>query len=77
MNTDIPSSARAVKMRRFTPLTPTIDRPFTVMSVVPLMLEMPLMGFWSLAISSFIIVPGAEGWKVFFTFMGMCFTHTG
>ena len=73
----MPFTARAVKMRRFTPMTPTIERPVTVMRVVPLMLDMPLMALRSLLAFSFIIVPGLLGLKVFFTLMGMFFTHTG
>ena len=77
MNTLMPLSARAVKMRRFTPMTPTIDRPVTVMRAVPLMLDMPLMGLRSLSILSLMIVPGFCGLKVFFTRMGIFFTQTG
>ena len=77
MNTDMPFSARHENIRLFTPMTPTIDRPVTVMSVVPLMLDIPLMGFWSLSISCFIRVPSNDGLKVFFTLIGMFFTQTG
>ena len=73
----MPLSARVVKMRRFTPITPTIDRPVTVMSEVPLMLEIPLMGRRSSSVSSCITVPCPSGLKVFFTMMGIFFTHTG
>ena len=76
-NTLMPLSARAVKMRRLTPITPTIDNPVTVMRVVPLMLDIPLMGFWLFSILFFMMVPGASGLKVFFTLIGMFFTHTG
>ena len=77
MNTEMPLLARVVKMRRLTPMTPTIERPVTVMSVVPLMLEIPLMGFWSFSIWSLMSVPGCSGLKVFFTLMGMFLTQTG
>ena len=77
MNTDMPLSARAVKMRLFTPITPTMLRPVTVISVVPLMLEIPLMGFESLSILPFITEPGLSGLKVFFTSMGIFLIHTG
>ena len=50
MNTEMPLLASVVKIRRFTPITPTIDRPVTVISDVPLMLEIPLMGLSSLSI---------------------------
>ena len=70
INTLMPFSARAVKMRRFTPITPTIDRPVTVISAVPLMLEIPLMGLRSFSISSLMIVPGFSGLNVFFTHTG-------
>ena len=77
MNTDIPLSASVVKMRRLTPMTPTIDRPVTVIRVVPLMLLMPLMGFRSSSILSLMSVPGCVGLKVFLTRMGMCLMQTG
>ena len=77
MNTEMPLSARQVKIRRFTPMTPTMDRPLTVMSVVPLMLEMPRMGFSPRCMSFLMMVPGASGLKVFFTQMGMFLTQTG
>ena len=77
MNTEIPLLASVVKIRRFTPITPTIERPVTVISVVPLIEEIPLIGFWSFSIWSFIKVPGCSGLKVFFTLMGMFFTQTG
>ena len=73
----MPRLARAVKMRRLTPITPTIERPVTVMSAVPLMELMPLMGLWSLAISALMVVPRLVGLKVFLTLMGMFFTQTG
>ena len=44
MNTEMPLSASAVKIRLFTPITPTMASPDTVMSEVFLMLEMPLIG---------------------------------
>ena len=77
MNTEIPLSARAVKMRRFTPITPTIERPDTVINDVPDMLEIPLIGFRSFSILSFIRVPANEGLNVFFTLIGIFLTHTG
>ena len=77
MNTDIPLSARAVNMRLLTPITPTIDRPVTVISVVPLMLDMPLIGFLSLSTVALMTVPCASGLNVFLTIIGMFFTHTG
>ena len=69
--------ASAVKIRRFTPITPTMERPVTVISVVPDILEIPLMGLESLSIFSLIKVPGKEGLNVFFTLIGMFFTQTG
>ena len=77
MNTDMPFSANTEKMRRFTPMTPTIDRPVTVMSVVPLMLEIPLMGLASLSIFCLMSVPGWSGLNVFLMRMGIFFTQTG
>ena len=76
-NTLTPSLARVEKMRWLTPITPTIDRPDTVMSDVPLMEEIPLMGFWSFSISSFIIVPLLDGLKVLRTLMGIWRIQTG
>ena len=77
INTEIPSLARAVKIRRFTPMTPTMERPVTVMSAVPLIEEIPLIGFWSLSILFLIMVPGASGLKVFLTLIGILLTQTG
>ena len=77
INTLMPLSARQVKMRRFTPITPTIERPDTVMSVVPLMLEIPLMLLESSLTSSLMMEPGASGLNVFLTRMGMCLMQTG
>ena len=77
MNTEMPLLARAVKIRRLTPMTPTIERPVTVISVVPLILEIPLIGFSSFSIWSLISVPGCSGLKVFLTLMGIFLTQTG
>ena len=77
MNTDMPPLVRAVNMRWFTPMTPTIDSPVTVMSVVPPILDIPLMGFRSLSTLFLMMVPGLSGLKVFFTRIGMFLTHTG
>ena len=77
MNTDMPPLVRAVKMRWLTPMTPTMDRPATVISVVPLMLDIPLMDLWSFLTFCLMTVPGFSGLKVFFTLMGMFLTQTG
>ena len=77
MNTEIPLLARVVNIRRFTPITPTIESPVTVISVVPLILLIPLIGFWSFSMWSLIRVPGCSGLNVFLTFMGIFFMHTG
>ena len=77
MNTEMPSLARAVKIRRFTPITPTMERPVTVMSAVPLIEEIPLIGFWSPSILFLMMVPGASGLKVFLTLIGIFLTQTG
>ena len=77
INTDMPLFANAVNILRFTPITPTIDKPVTVINAVPLMLEIPFMALVSLFISFFIMVPGFFGLKVFFTLIGMFFMHTG
>ena len=58
-------------------MTPTIDSPVTVISVVSLMLDIPLIGFRSLSIFDLIIVPLPLGLKVFFISIGMFFTQTG
>ena len=73
----MPWLAKAVKMRRFTPMTPTIDRPETVISVVPLMLEMPLMALRSFSTLFLIMVPGPSGLNVFLTLMGIFLMQTG
>ena len=78
MNTEMPLSAKAEKLTdEFTPITPTIDRPVTVISEVPLMLDIPLMGLRSSRGLALITVPGSEGLKVFFTRMGIFLTQTG
>ena len=77
MNTEIPLLARVVKIRRFTPITPTIDRPVTVIRVVPLIEEIPLMGFMSSSIFSLMRVPGCSGLNVFLTLMGIFLMQTG
>ena len=41
----IPLLARELKIRRLTPTTPTIERPVTVITVVPLIDDKPLIGF--------------------------------
>ncbi len=77
INAEIPPVVRAVKIRWFTPMTPTIERPVTVISVVSLILEIPFIGLKSLAIFCLIIVPGLLGLNVFFTLMGIFLMHTG
>ena len=77
IKTEMPLLASVVKIRRFTPMTPTIERPVTVMSEVPLMLEIPLMGLSSLSIFDLMSVPGCSGLKVFLTLIGIFFTQTG
>ena len=77
INTEMPLLASVVKIRRFTPITPTIDRPVTVMSDVPLILEIPLIGFWSSSILALMRVPGCSGLNVFLTLIGIFLTQTG
>ena len=74
---EMPPLVSAVKMRRFTPITPTIERPVTWMIAASEMLDMPLMGFPSFPILLLITEPVPLGLKVFLTLMGMFFTHTG
>ena len=76
-NTLMPWSARAVKIRRFTPMTPTMERPDTVMSVVPLIDEMPRMALLSFSTFPLMMVPRPSGLNVFFTRMGMFLMQTG
>ena len=73
----MPLLAKTVNIRRLTPITPTIDRPATVMSAVSLMLEMPRMGLSVFSTFCLMVVPSALGLKVFLIRMGMFFTHTG
>ena len=54
-----------------------MDKPDTVINVVPLMLDMPLMLLVSSTTSSLMMEPGASGLKVFFINMGMCLMQTG
>ena len=76
-NTLIPLLAKAEKIRRLTPMTPTMDKPETVINVVPFILEIPLIGFWSSAMSLLITVPFPEGLNVFLMRIGIFFTQTG
>ena len=77
IKTEMPLLARAVKILRFTPMTPTIERPVTFMRATPLMLEIPLISLSSGEILDLIIVPGFSGLNVLSTFIGISFTHTG
>ena len=76
-NTLMPLSASAVNIRLFTPITPTIDRPDTVISVVPLILEIPRIALLLFSILLLITVPLFSGLKVFLTCIGMFLIHTG
>ena len=67
MNTLMPPAANVVKMRRFTPITPTIDIPLTVTMLISLTDEMPRMGRCEEQASRRITLPAAEGLKVFLT----------
>ena len=77
MNTLMPFCANALKMRKFTPITPTMPKPVTVIRVVSLIEEIPLMAFEPESTSCLIMVPGASGLKVFFIRMGIFLWHTG
>ena len=57
----MPLSASELKMRRLTPTTPTMDRPVTVMSVVSLMDDMPLIGFPLFSMCDLMTVPFLSG----------------
>ena len=57
INTLIPFCANALKIRKFTPITPTIPRPVTVIKLVSLMDEIPLMALEPELTSCFMIVP--------------------
>ena len=77
INTLMPPSASVVKMRRFTPITPTIAEPLTVTMLISFTEDMPRMGRSDCAASFEMTVPSASGLKVFFTIMGIFFRHTG
>ena len=77
MNTLMPLSAKQLKIRRFTPITPTILSPLMVIRLVPSMLEIPLMALESSSTSFLMIVPGASGLNVFFMRIGMFLIQTG
>ena len=53
----MPFCANALKIRKFTPITPTIPRPVTVIKLVSLMDEIPLMALEPEFTSCFMIVP--------------------
>ena len=76
-NTLMPFSAKVLKIRWFTPMTPTIPNPVIVIRQVSLMDEMPLMGFEVWSVCWRMTVPGASGLNVFFTRMGMFLWQTG
>ena len=67
MNTLMPPSASVVKMRRFTPMTPTIEGPETVTMLVSFTDEMPRTGRSSAAASRRMTLPAAAGLNVFLT----------
>ena len=77
MNTLMPVLASVVKMRRFTPMTPTIVGPATVTILVSLTDEMPRIGRDEGGTSRRMTLPGASGRNVFLTRMGMFLTQTG
>ena len=77
MNTLMPWLASVVKMRRLTPMTPTMERPDTVTMLVSLIDDMPRMGCADGGTSCRIVLPLASGWKVFLIRMGMFLTQTG
>ena len=65
-------SASVRKMRLFTPMTPTMPRPCTVMRHVSSIDEMPLMALpCGFSVAWRITVPAASGLKVFFISIGM------
>ena len=76
-NTLMPSLAKAVKMRRLTPMTPTMESPDTVMRLVLLMDDMPLMARELFSPSDDMVVPFASGLNVFLIRIGMFLMHTG
>ena len=73
----MPLSANVRKMRWFTPMTPTMPRPCTVMRLVSLMDEMPLIALLWGSFCAQMMVPFASGLKVFLMRMGMFLWHTG
>ena len=73
----MPFSANVLKIRWFTPMTPTIPKPVIVIKQVSLIDEIPLIGFEEWSASCFTIVPGASGLNVFFIRIGIFLRHTG
>ncbi len=68
----MPLSANAVKIRLFTPITPTMPSPCMVIRAVSLIDEMPLIIFpLGVGFILRISVPSEAGLKVFFTRIGM------
>ena len=76
-NTLMPLSANARKMRLLIPITPTIPKPRTLMRLVSLMLEIPLMAFSEPDFPSRITVPCPSGLNVFFIKIGIFLWQTG
>ena len=71
-NTLTPDFAKALNMREFIPITPTIPNPDTVIRQVSFIEEIPLMAFASPSGTSCVIsVPGASGLNVFFITIGI------
>ena len=67
MNTLMPPAESVVKMRRFTPMTPTIDIPLTVTILISLTDDMPRMGRAEASTLRRMTLPGAAGLSVFLT----------
>ena len=71
-NTLTPFFAKALKIRAFIPIMPTIPKPDTVIKQVSLIEEIPLIAFPSgLGRCSEIHVPGAVGLNVFLIQIGI------
>ena len=67
----MPFSANVLKIRWFTPMTPTMPKPVMVIKQVSLIDEIPLIGFEEWSASCFTMVPGASGLNVFFIRIGI------
>ena len=77
IKTLMPPRAKVSKIRRFTPMTPTIEGPLTVTMLISLTEEIPRIGRSDCRALLRMTLPRAEGLNVFLTKMGIFLAQTG